>query len=410
MADPNEKEKGSRFTREALKVAAVILVLVGLMLWLSGAFIKKVPTERPGSTETSTPRPGTVQAVSRAFPLLTEQVGTVRAMQEAQVSSRIMARVVEIRVREGDVVSGGDSRGGGATVLALLDDGEIRARVTQAEAQLTAVERGVEIARARLTSTRAQVDSVRANREQVVSDYRRFEELYRSRAATGQQLEHARAQKDMVEAQLRALLKEVQAAESEIGRSLAQAQQTEGAVAEARAMLEHTVIRAPFSGKVLRKTINVGDMAIPGNPLFYLDSPSSPELHVHLSESVLPHILVGQELEVRIDALGRSFTGRLREIPPKSDPATRTLLAKVSLPPDRDLVNGMYGSVRIPQGEYQAIVIPRSAVHEVGQLPLVQVLDAQKGQERRFITLGPVHGDVVEVRSGLVAGEEVVIP
>lgn len=410
MAEPNEKEGGSRFTREALKIAAVVLVLIGLMLWLSGGFITKVPTERTGSTEPPGPKPKSAQAVARTFPLLMEQVGTVRAMNEAQVSSRIMARIMEIRVREGDLVSGGDGKGRGATVLALLDDGEIEARVAQAQSQVSAVEKGVEIARARLTATRAQVESARANREQVVSDYRRYEELYRSRAATGQQLEHARAQKEMIEAQLRALLKEVQAAESEIGRSLAQKQQTEAAVAEARAILDHTVIRAPFSGKVLRKTVDVGDMAIPGDPLFLIDSPSNPELHVHLSESVMPHVLVGQELDVHIDALGRSISGRLREIPPKSDPATRTLLAKVSLPPDPDLVNGMYGSVQIPQGEYQAIVIPRSAVQEVGQIPLVQVLHAQRGRERRFITLGPVHGELVEVLSGLVAGEEVVIP
>jgi multidrug efflux pump subunit AcrA (membrane-fusion protein) len=410
VAEPHDQTRKNRFAREALKIAAVVLVLIGLMVWLSGGFVGKVETERTESPASAGEQSNTIKAVRRTFPLLVEQVGTVRAMSEAQVSSRIMAQVREIRVREGDLVSAGDGKGQPATVLAVLDDAEIRARVAQAESQRTAVEKGVEIARARLVATRAQVESARANREKVVSDYRRTEDLHRDRAATGQQLEHARAQRDMVEAQLRALLKEVQAAESEIGRSLAQHQQTEAALDEARAMLEHSVIRAPISGKVLRRTVDVGDMAVPGNPLFFMDSPLRPELHFHLSESVQSHLLVGQELDVRIDALGRSLSGKLRQIQPQSDPATRTLLAKVSLPPDRDLVNGMFGRVQIPQGEYQAMVIPGAAVQEVGQLPIVVVLDPRRGRERRFVTLGPLHGEVVEVLSGLDEGEEVVLP
>ncbi len=410
MAEPQDKERKSRFTREALKIAAVVFALVGLMVWLSGGFIGKVEREKPESPASTGEKPATIKAELHTFPLVIEQVGTVRAMSEAQVSSRIMAQVREIHVREGDLVTAGDAKGSPATTLAVLDDSEIGARVDQAESQLVAAAKGVEIARARLVATRAQVESTRANRDKVTSDLRRTEDLHRDRAATGQQLEHARAQKTMVEAQLNALLKEVQAAESEIGRSLAQRQQAEAALGEARAMLDYTVIRAPFSGRVLRKTVDVGDMAIPGNPLFYIDSPLRPELHVHLSESVQPRLLVGQELEVRIDALERSLNGRLREIQPKSDPTTRTMLAKVSLPPDRDLVNGMYGRVLIPQGEYRSMVIPRAAVQEVGQLPLVVVLHPERGRERRFITLGPSHGELVEVLSGLTAGEEVVIP
>jgi multidrug efflux pump subunit AcrA (membrane-fusion protein) len=410
LVEPGGKQGRSRFAREALKIATVLFALIGLMLWLSGGFIGKVKTDKPETSTSPQEKPKSIKTERRTFPLSVEQVGTVRALNEAQVSSRIMAQVEKVLVRDGDLVSGGDGRGKQATVLAVLDDREIQARVAQAQSQLAAVQRGVEIARARLVATRAQVDSARANRERVVSDYRRYEGLYRSKAATGQQLEHAKAQREMVEAQLHALIKDVQAAESEIGRSLAQEQQNESAVREARAMLDHTVIRAPFAGRILKKMVDVGDMATPGSALFLMDSPSNPELHVHLSESVLSRLLVGQELEVQIDALGRTLIGKLREIPPKADPRTRTVLAKVSLPGDPELVNGMFGKVQIPQGDYQGMVIPRSAVEEVGQLPLVVVVDPARGRERRFVTLGTVHGNMVEVLSGLEENEEVVIP
>lgn len=410
MTEPQEEERKNRYTREALKIGGVLLALVGLMVWLSGGFIRKVDPTRVATAAPSAEKPRTHRVERRVFPLLIEQVGTVRALSEAQVSSRIMAQVRKILVREGDLVHAGEGKDGPPTVLAVLDDTEIRARLAQAESQVAAAERGVEIARARLTSTRAQVESARANRDWVASDYRRTEELHRDRAATGQQLEHARAQRDMVEAQLRALLKEAQAAESEIGRSLAQKQQAESAWREAQAMLDYTVIRAPFSGKVIRKTVEVGDMAKPGQPLFIIDSPLQPELHVHLSESILPHLSVGQELRVTIDALRRPLSGRLREIQPWADPATRTLLAKVSLPPDRELVNGMFGTVHIPRGTYGSLVIPKAAVQEAGQLPLVTVLHPTRGRERRFVTLGPEHEELVEILSGLDEDEEVVLP
>ena len=76
--------------------------------------------------------------------------------------------------------------------------------------------------------------------------------------------------------------------------------------------------------------VNVGDMAAPGQPLFFLDAPSQPELHADLSESLLSHLREGMELDVRIDALSRTVGGRLREIVPKSDPATRTVRIKVA--------------------------------------------------------------------------------
>ena len=140
-------------------------------------------------------------------------------------------------------------------------------------------------------------------------------------------------------------------------------------------MLSYTEIRAPFGGRVVRKTVDVGDMASPGQPLFFLEIPARPELHAFVSDSLIPRLKIGQELDVRIDALNRSMKGTLREIVPQSDTATRTVLAKVSLPPDLDLVNGLFGRLMVPAGDYEALVVPERTVREVGQLYLVDVLN-----------------------------------
>ena len=402
-------EKMKRTTLiQAVKGLGVLALLIVLMMWLAGTFVKKVEPGPP--TPKPQPQGLTTQKVERkVYPLMIDQIGTVRAQTEAMVASRIMAQVKEILVKEGDQVSGGGT-GAEPTVMAILQDADIKARLRQAEAQIESSERAVQAAKGKLGAARAQVEAARANRDRALADYRRYDELRRSEAATGQQVEQARAQKDVAEANVSAALQEVLAAESEIKRIEAQREQSAAAVAEARIMLGYTVIRAPFTGKVVRKLLNVGDMASPAQPMFMLETTSQLELHASLSESLIPRISLGQEMEVHVDALNRTFPGVVREILPKSDPSTRTVLVKVTLPPDPDLKNGLFGRLRVPCGKYEALVVPAKAVREVGQLMLVEVLGPDGTPQRRFVTLGQAHDDLVEVLSGLQVNNQVVVP
>jgi HlyD family secretion protein len=113
---------------------------------------------------------------------------------------------------------------------------------------------------------------------------------------------------------------------------------------------------------------------------------------------------------VRIDAIRQTLQGTVREIVPQADPRTRTLLVTVSLPPQADLVSGQFGTLSVPTGTYQAMIIPAGAVRHVGQLQLVNVLDDHGVPHRRFVTLGRPHDDLVEVLSGLKPGEQIAVP
>jgi RND family efflux transporter MFP subunit len=250
---------------------------------------------------------------------------------------------------------------------------------------------------------KAQLSSAQAQRERVSADYQRYRELYKQGAATAQQLEHMRAQFITAEAQY-------SAARSDLSRMEAQAAQAEAALAEARTMLDYTVIRAPFSGKVVKKTIEVGTMVSPGQPLFYIESPSQPELHAWVAESLIPFISVGERFDVTIDAIKRTIPGVVREIVPQSESPTRTVLVKIALPPDKELVNGLFGRFTISYGSYSTLVIPKQAVKEVGQVRIVHVRKSDGSISRRFVTVGRTHGDLVEVLTGLTAGEEVIVP
>jgi multidrug efflux pump subunit AcrA (membrane-fusion protein) len=380
--------------KEVLKGVGSLLLLLFMMAWLSGAFIGKV---KPG--EVKLPEPDikpkeTSQVREVTYPFEAEQVGTIRTKSDTWVSSRIMAQVKEILVSEGAFVKGVET--GTPTILARLDDRDLRAKVQQAESNLQAARRAVEMAKAQLSSAQAQ-------RERVSADYQRYRELYKQGAATAQQLEHMRAQFITAEAQY-------SAARSDLSRMEAQAAQAEAALAEARTMLDYTVIRAPFSGKVVKKTIEVGTMVSPGQPLFYIESPSQPELHAWVAESLIPFISVGERFDVTIDAIKRTIPGVVREIVPQSESPTRTVLVKIALPPDKELVNGLFGRFTISYGSYSTLVIPKQAVKEVGQVRIVYVRKSDGSISRRFVTVGRTHGDLVEVLTGLTAGEDVIVP
>ncbi len=407
---PSRESKGeSVVLREVLKGIGVLAILIFLMMWLGGAFVSKV---RPGpAAEKGEPVPVKTRKVERReYPLVLDQVGTVRTRTEATISSKIMAQVEEIFVEEGDFVVGRDQSTMAPTVLARLDDRELRARLDRAQSQAAAMGKAASAARAKAAAARAQAESARANRDRAVSDHRRYEDLRQNRAATGRQLDHSRAQRDMAEAQFQAAQKEIRAAESDLENFLAQRDQAEASVLEAETLLGHAVIEAPFTGQVIRKTVNKGDLAVPGRPLFVLDTPALPELHTYVSESLLPHLQPGQEMEVVLGAGKTSCTGKIREIAPQSDPATRTVLVKATLAPQSFLVNGLFGRLRVPCGRYSALVVPEAAVWEVGQLDLVRVLGEDGHPRRRLVRLGESRDGWIEVLSGLHENEEVVLP
>ncbi len=398
---------------EALALAAVLILL---MLWLSGAFIDKIRADTlPAAAQRARPTSMPVvrsQAVEmRVFPLTVDQVGTVQTRTRAEVAGRIMAQAREVDVHEGQQVIGPEAgKEGKATVLARLDSRDIEAKLSQAQTQVTAAEKALAGAAAQLAAAQAQQQVAEAQAAQALTDFKRMEGLSTSGAATQQQLDHARAQKDVAEAQVRAAAQQVVAVRSDAARLEAQKEQAVAAVREAQVMLSYTTIEAPFSGRLVRKTVDAGNMVMPGQPLFVIETSAEPEFHAVIAESLVAGMKFDQKLDVRIDALQQTLQGTDREIVPQADPRTRTLLVKLALPPQAGLVSGQFGRLAVPTGTYQAMVIPARAVRQVGQLQLVDVVDDKGIPHRRFVTLGRPHDDLVEVLSGLKPAEQVAIP
>jgi len=101
--------------------------------------------------------------------------------------------------------------------------------------------------------------------------------------------------------------------------------------------------------------------------------------------------------------------GRVAELIPAADPASRSVIVKLDLPADLPLRSGMFGRARFPAGERKALVVPAAAVVERGQLSSLFVVGADGVARLRLVTLGERHGERVEVLSGLTPGERIVV-
>ena len=303
-----------------------------------------------------------------------EAVGTVRAAQTSQVASQMMGDIVEIRAHEGDRVQSGQ-------VLAVLNDAQPRSGTDQATAALNVAEKEVSAA-----------DSDFALAEATL---KRYQQLYEKKSVSPQEFDEIKSRYQSAEAR----------------RDMARAGQAQAnaGLMQARTSLGYTRIHAPFAGVVTDKKADAGTLASPGMPMFTIEDTRRYRLEVAVDESDLRLVHVGQASPVTIDALGNvPLSGKVVQIVPAADPASRSFLVKVELSADARLRSGLFGIARFPRGERPALLVPRTSLVERGQLQGVYVLDANQIAGLRYVTIGKSAEEQIEVLSGLQGGEKLV--
>jgi RND family efflux transporter MFP subunit len=338
---------------------------------LAGCSSEKTRTAPSPETVRNIP----VLAVQQANePDLLEAVGTVRAARTTDVASQMIGNIIEIRAHEGDHVQRGQ-------VLAVIDDSQPRANVDRATAADLAAQEQLVGADADLTLAE--------------STLKRYQNLYEKKSVSPQEFDEVKARQQTALAR----------------RDMAKAgqEQAHAALSQARTSLDYTRIRAPFDGVVTEKKADSGTLASPGMAIFTLEDVRRYRLEATVNENDLQYVRTGQQVAVVIDALDNlGLKGKVVQIVPAVDAASRTFLVKIELPTDTHLRSGLFGRAEFSRGDRQALLIPRSAVVERGQLQGIYVLDQNKVASLRYITLGKPSGAEVEVLAGLQDGEQFV--
>lgn len=350
----------AKLLKDVGKIVGVVASLTLLLMFLAGFFHRKVAADqvKASAHDLSNVTLAAVRLVEK--PRYETAVGTIKAVHEAAVASRLLARVLEVNVKASQAVQQDD-------ILLRLDDTDLLARHKQAEAAR---------------------ESAKAMLGNASTEYERAKRLVNGRSISVQEFDRAA---------------------TAVRTALADVARNEQAVQESTALLSHATIKAPLTGVVIDKKVEAGDTVIPGQTLVTIYNPAKMQMLVSVRESLALKLRVGQKVPGRIDSLGFEGEATISEIVPEAQAASRSFTVKVVGPCPPGVYSGMFGRIYIPLEDEKIIVVPAAAIRRVGQLEMVQVAEEGRLLRRNILTGRTIGGDF-EVLSGLSPGENVALP
>jgi RND family efflux transporter MFP subunit len=286
-----------------------------------------------------------------------EASGTAAPIRQATGSTKLMGSVVEVLVHEGDAVSAGQT-------LVRIDSRDLAAKADQVGAAIAEAE---------------------AMRRDALTQVGRIRALYADSAAT-------RAQLDAVETGL---------ARAEAGVRTARA-----AATELDASASYATVRAPFAGVITKRFVDPGAFAAPGTPLVSVQDGGTLRITANVTPDVARALRRGQRLNATIE--GRAIVAVVEGVVPAVAGNLYGINALIANPGGA-LLPGSTASLILPTGTHAALVMPRDAVIRQGDLTGAMVRTDQ-GDAVRWVRLGRIVGQMIEVNAGLRAGDRVVIP
>lgn len=349
-------------------------LISGLILLTVAAFATGCHSnEATQATAFESVRARVVRSAQQQVPALLRSSGTVRAKESAVISAQVMGRIEQVMVREGDTVKAGQA-------LVVIDDAALGAEQAQADAAMNAA--------------KSAEGAAQSNADLAASTLGRFKQLEAEKSVSPQEMDEVTRRAEGANAQLQAARSQTEAARQQ--------------AAAARTMRGYARLTAPFAGVVTARMADPGSMAAPGAPLLRVDRTGALQLQGTIDQSVIAALRLGMKAPVAIDGIPTKLDGTVAEILPAADAESHSFTIKVDLPSSAQVRAGMYGTIEIPNGTSNAILVPRSAIVERGSLDCAYVLDGQGIAQLRYVTLGAAHGDHVEVLSGMAAGERLV--
>jgi RND family efflux transporter MFP subunit len=325
--------------------------------------------------------------------------GEFRPFQVVDVHAKVAGYIRSIFVDVGDKVKEGQ-------VMAILEVPELAAQVQAAEAS---------IKRSQDAIRRSQSEVERAKSAHAASHFAYTRLKQASEARPGliaeQELDDAMAKDKEAEAQVDAAIAAHSEAQNQLSIAQAEGQQL-------AAMEAYTRITAPFAGVVTKRYADTGSLIQAGTasntqamPVVQLAQYSKLRLVVPVPESAVPNIHLGTSVQVKVQALGRTFEGHVARFADAVNNETRTMHTEIDVAnTDGTLVEGMYAETKLLLNRKNSVLtVPVQAVQRNGSHASVLLVNAQSRVEEREVKLGEEGSERVEVRSGLAENDHVII-
>lgn len=290
--------------------------------------------------------------------------GKIQASKSADISTRMMGFVSKVHVNVGDMVQKGQ-------LLIAINNADLQAKKAQIDAGVT------------------QAETAFKNAEK---NYNRFKNLFASNSVTQKEMDDMTANYQMTKA------------------GLESAKQMKN---EINAQFAYSNITAPFNGIITSKNVENGDMANPGMLLISIEAPKEFEVMAMVPETEISQIKTGTSVDVLVKSIDITLKGKVTEVSTSAKNTGGQYLVKINLEKtNTNILSGMFTTVQFPvdrKVKSEMVLIPTKALVKNGQLSGVYTLSQSNTALLRWLRLGRVYGDTVEVLSGLSASESYII-
>lgn len=428
-----------------MKLLVVLAVLIALGAVASFTILKTQhpePKAKVAREELSPVATVTVQPVGK-MQVKSEVVssGTVAARHSVDIGAELSGlRVTEVNVDEGDFVHRGQ-------ILARMNSDLLNAQLSRERANLAGAIANVEkakqpnrledilglqaafqLAQAAISQADANVKRGEANLANLRMIASRYKSLSLQGAVSDQDARDKQTAAQMAESELSATHQQLEASrfsakqaqerlsaaraggrQVDISISQATVGQIQAGIRQIEAQIAQSIVRAPSDGIITKRNAEVGEIPTLGQPLFTMAKDAAIELRAQVQEIDLPGVHAGANVIITPAAPGlKRIHATVREVSPVVDPRSRLGTVYIDVSARSGLKEGMYARSAIETGMHDSIAVPTKAIRAEENQKIVFILNGNKAS-RRPITIGTTAGDMVEVRSGLSEGADLIV-
>jgi len=390
----------------------LLLVAVGAFVASCGGSKANVRKEEStANAEPAAVEVTTAAAIKRELPRFFEATGSLAGDQQTDVAPQTSGKVVAVGVDIGSYVRRGQ-------MLVRLDDAELKLRVAQASAQLEQTKAAVRQAEEKIglrpnqafdPNRVADVAAARVTLELAEKNLQRAEKLIESGDVSRSFYDDARARRDQLKEQYEVALARARQDYAGVDVARTNVANAQAQLGLAQKGLQYAVIPAPIDGYVTERVADLGEYVSPQQKVVTIVRTNPLRIRIDIPEQAIPQVKVGQSVSITTSAWpDKNFAGRVARIAPNVSAQSRTLTVEAEIENSNNALKpGQFATVRILQERAEpAVLIPARAV--VNDAGVNRVYVIKNGHaEQRLVQTGQTDGDLIEIRNGIAADEQV---
>ena len=373
-------------------VTVLVAIVVVAVSACSSGNAKTTDVPKAAAVEVSA-----VAAIEQPIARFIRVTGSLTAEEQADVAAETAGRVVATPVERGSAVAEN-------AVLIRISPTETDAQLKEAEANAAQIEARLGIAEGRRFDVTAvpEVQNAKASYDLATSEFTRIKSLLDQRVVS-------QSEYDQRQTQMEAARQQYEAAKNAAAQQYQSLLAARARVALARKAFTDTVVRAPFNGAVAERLVSVGDYVTRGMKVAVVVRTNPLRVKLTVPEQFISAVSAGESVDFEVDAYpGRQFVGKVQYVSPSLQADQRALTIEAVVPNLKgELKPGLFATARIERlDRTPGVLVPSAAVVTSAGTSRVFVVNGDRAEER-LVTTGQTVGDLVEVSSGLKAGERV---